>query len=139
MVSIGDVYKLYDGLANPPDEVGDASLKLLKYYNEDSTKKSLDRLEAWKKSDLEAIEKSYDEQYIVPESEKETFAKLNTLVNNYNQNLYSKLKSEYASKIDGYIKENKNYFIVLSTNYLQGQDSILKQLEQKGYTLEKIN
>lgn len=139
VVSIGDVYKLYDSLANPPDEVGDASLKLLKYYNEDSTKKSLDRLEAWKKSDLEAIEKSYDEQYIVPESEKETFTKLNTLVNNYNQNLYSKLKSEYASKIDGYIKENKNYFIVLSTNYLQGGDSILKQLEQKGYILEKIN
>lgn len=139
VVSIGDVYKLYDDLANPPDEVGDASLKLLKYYNEDSTKKSLDRLEAWKKSDLEAIEKSYDEQYIVPASEKENFTKLNTLVNNYNQNLYSKLKSEYSAKIDGYIKENKNYFIVLSTNYLQGQDSILKQLEQKGYTLEKIN
>ena len=139
VVSIGDVYNLYDDLANPPDEVGDASLKLLKYYNEDSTKKSLDRLEAWKKSDLEAIEKSYDDQYIVPESEKENFTKLNTLVNNYNQNLYSKLKSEYASKIDGYIKENKNYFIVLSTNYLQGKDSILKQLEQKGYILEKIN
>lgn len=139
VVSIGDVYKLYDDLANPPDEVGDASLKLLKYYNEDSTKKSLDRLEAWKKSDLEAIEKSYDEQYIVPGSEKETFTKLNTLVNNYNQNLYSKLKSEYASKIDGYIKENKNYFIVLSINYLQGEDSLLKQLEQKGYILEKIN
>lgn len=139
VVSIGDVYKLYDDLANPPDEVGDASLKLLKYYNEDSTKKSLDRLEAWKKSDLEAIEKSYDEQYIVPESEKENFTKLNTLVNNYNQSLYSKLKSEYSEKIDRYIKENKNYFIVLSTNYLQGEDSILKQLEQKGYTLEKIN
>ncbi|ERK30892.1 acyltransferase family protein [Clostridium intestinale] len=139
VVSIGDVYKLYDDLANPPDEVGDASLKLLKYYNEDSTKKSLDRLEAWKKSDFEAIEKSYDEQYIVPASEKENFTKLNTLVNNYNQNLYSKLKSEYSEKIDGYIKENKNYFIVLSTNYLQGEDSILKQLEQKGYTLEKIN
>ncbi|WP_326513411.1 acyltransferase family protein [Clostridium intestinale] len=139
VVSIGDIYKLYDDLANPPDEVGDASLKLLKYYNEDSTKKSLDRLEAWKKSDLEAIEKSYDEQYIVPESEKENFTKLNTLVNNYDQSLYSKLKSEYSSKIDGYIKENKNYFIVLSTNYLQGDDSILKQLEQKGYHLEKIN
>lgn len=139
VVSIGDVYKLYDDLANPPDEVGDASLKLLKYYNEDSTKKSLDRLEAWKKSDLESIEKSYDDQYIVPASEKENFTKLNTLVNNYNQSLYSKLKSEYAEKIDGYIKENKNYFIVLSTNYLQGEDSILKQLEQKGYTLEKIN
>ncbi len=139
VVSIGDVYKLYDDLANPPDEVCDASLKLLKYYNEDSTKKSLDRLEAWKKSDLEAIEKSYDEQYIVPASEKENFTKLNTLVNNYNQSLYSKLKSEYSSKIDGFIKENKNYFIVLSTNYLQGEDSILKQLEQKGYTLEKIN
>lgn len=137
-ISIGDIYKLYDSLANPPDEVGDASLKLLKYYNEDSTKKSLDRLEAWKKSDLDSIEKSYDEQYIVPESEKEKFNELNSIVNNYNETLYSKLKAEYSEEIDGYIKENKSYFVSLSTTYFQGEDSILKQLEQKGYTLEKI-
>lgn len=139
IVEIGDSYKLFESQVNSPDDVGDASLKLLKYYNEQSVDKSLAALEAWKTGDLDIIEAKNNDQYMVPDSEKDNFNKLNTIVNNYNNSISLSFKKEYSEEIDEFIKDNKNYFVSLSIEYFLGEDNIIKELESKGYKVEKIN
>lgn len=138
-IELGNIYELCKNVVDCPDEVGDASLKLLKYYDEDAVNKDLARFETWKTGDLKAIEEGYNDIYTVPDSEKDNFNKLTTIVNNYNNPINSSLKKEYSEKIDGFIKDKKNYFVSVSMTYFLGDDSIIKNLEERGYTVEKIN
>ncbi|MBU3136587.1 TraB/GumN family protein [Clostridium gasigenes] len=36
------------------------------------------------------------------------------------------------------MKDNKNYFISMSVDYILGKDGIAKMLEDKGYKVERI-
>lgn len=42
------------------------------------------------------------------------------------------------SKIEGFISENKKYFIVVGAGHLVGEDGIIKALEDKGYSITRL-
>ncbi|MBL4931154.1 acyltransferase family protein [Clostridium paridis] len=138
IIEITDPYTSIQDSIDVPDEVADASLKLLKYYNENNMSKNLDILNAWKTGNLEEINNKLNDVYIVPDEEKENFKKLNNIVTQYDDTCTLKIKKEYTEKIDGYIKDKKNYFVEVSVQYLSGEDGILKELQDKGYTIEQV-
>jgi Uncharacterized protein conserved in bacteria len=138
IIEITDPYTSFQNSIDAPDEVADASLKLLKYYDENNMQKNLDLLNAWKTGNLEEINNKVKDRYIVPDGEKENFEKLNNIVTQYDNAYTSKIKKEYSEKIDGYIKDKKDYFVAVPINYFSGEDGILKELQDKGYTIEQV-
>ncbi|MBK1810470.1 acyltransferase family protein [Clostridium sp. YIM B02505] len=138
IILIGDMYKNFEDQINFPDEVVDAQVKLLKYFNRESVAKTEEALEEWKKGNIDEADNKMNNIYIVPSGEKETFDKLNIIVNKYNAGIKNKYIKEYTEKIDGYLKDKKNYFVVIPTNYLGGDEGIIKSLKEKGYNIEQI-
>lgn len=43
-----------------------------------------------------------------------------------------------TSKIEGFISENKKYFIVVGAGHVVGEDGIIKALEDKGYSITRL-
>lgn len=43
-----------------------------------------------------------------------------------------------TSKIEGFISENKKYFIVVGAGHIVGEDGIIKALEDKGYAITRL-
>jgi len=43
-----------------------------------------------------------------------------------------------AEKIDGYLKTNDSYFVVTGFSHFIGDDSVVKLLEKKGYTVKRL-
>lgn len=43
-----------------------------------------------------------------------------------------------AEKIDGYLKTNESYFVVAGIDNFIGDDSVIKLLEKKGYTVKRL-
>lgn len=43
-----------------------------------------------------------------------------------------------TSKIEGFISENKKYFIVVGAGHIVGEDGIIKALEDKGYSITRL-
>jgi uncharacterized protein YbaP (TraB family) len=56
--------------------------------------------------------------------------------------IYEKLVFErnknMASKIEGYLKTNEQYFVVIGTAHLVGKDGIIEILKKKGYLVEQL-
>ncbi|MBL4931153.1 acyltransferase family protein [Clostridium paridis] len=138
LIELTDKYKLIEEVGNAPDEVADASLKLLKYYSDKNVDKTLVLIDAWKKGDIEDINNKLNDKYIVPAGEEEIYKKLNDIVSKFQNSIDSKYKKEYSEKIDGYLKDKKKYFVALPTKYFSGEDGILKYLQSKGYTIEQV-
>jgi surface polysaccharide O-acyltransferase-like enzyme/uncharacterized protein YbaP (TraB family) len=135
IIVIGDMYKNYEDQIDIPDEIVDAQVKMLKYFNKESVAKTEDALEEWKKGNIDDADNKLNDRYIVPSEERESFDKLNAIVNKYNDGIEAKYIKEYTEKIYGYVNDKKKYFVVIPTKYLDG---IIKALKEKGCTIEQI-
>ncbi|MDD7794073.1 TraB/GumN family protein [Clostridium sp. 'White wine YQ'] len=138
IIELTDMPKLLEAQTNVPDEVSDASLKLLKYFDEKNVEKISAVIDAWKTGNMDEIMKKENDIFIVPNGEVENYKKLSEIVNRYQELANSKVGKEYAEKIDGFLKDNKNYFVAVSFVYLNGENGMLKQLQDKGYTIEQV-
>ncbi|GKU26443.1 acyltransferase family protein [Clostridium folliculivorans] len=138
IIVIGDMYKNLEDQIDLPDEVVDAQMKLLKYFNKESVAKTEIALEEWKNGNIDEADNKLNDRYVVPAGERENFDKLNTIVNKYNESIETKYIKQYTEKIDGYLNDKKKYFVVIPTNYLDGGDGIIKSLKEKGCTIEQI-
>ncbi len=43
-----------------------------------------------------------------------------------------------ASKIEGYLKTEEHYFVVVGAAHLVGKDGIIEILKKKGYLVEQL-
>lgn len=45
----------------------------------------------------------------------------------------------WVPKIEKFLKDKKNYFVIVGVAHLAGEDGLLTLLERKGYELERIS
>ncbi len=70
---------------------------------------------------------------------------LEKLVDRYKTNpifydtLLVKRNHKWIPKIEKFLKDSENYFIIVGVAHLPGEDGILNLLSQKGYTLERVS
>ncbi|MFL0248288.1 TraB/GumN family protein [Candidatus Clostridium stratigraminis] len=69
------------------------------------------------------------------------FGDKNSAIGDKNSNIYKKWVLErnigMANKIEEYLKTNNTYFVMAGTFHFVGDDSVIKMLRDKGYTVEK--
>ena len=116
-----------DYLANLPVEI---QSKFLKYSLQEAGEmipefKKI--LQAWKESDLEAIEES-----IIAGQEKHPDMKP------MNDVLVDQRNNEMTEKIISYTKEGKTYFVVAGSAHFVGETGIIGQLKAKGFKVEQV-
>ncbi|MBB6714229.1 TraB/GumN family protein [Clostridium gasigenes] len=137
IIGMDDIYECCIVDNNVSNEVEDASVKLMQ-YNDRMSEKYLEGLDAWKTGDLQKVKECLENPYTVSEEEKENLNKLTEIIRVNDKIILTNQNKLYESKIDQYMKDNKNYFISMSVDYILGKDGIAKMLEDKGYKVERI-
>jgi uncharacterized protein len=78
-------------------------------------------IEAWRRSDLDNLTKLASDSYTSPELER-------ILLTDRNQ--------RWVETIDAWLKDGKNYLIVVGAGHLAGEDSVIDLLREKGIEVE---
>ncbi|MDU5105330.1 acyltransferase family protein [Clostridium sp.] len=121
------------------EKVGDEFIKLTKYYKYINKENITKSIELWKSADVENLNK-YDYVYeSLDNSNKEEYKKLADIINDVYSDFLNKQKDIYVGKAKEYMKEDKEYFIVLSDISVTGEQGILETLTKEGYKVEKIS
>lgn len=137
IIGMYDVYEAFEDLSHVSNEVEDANVKLMEYHDS-MLVKSIEVLEYWKIGDVEHLIELMKNPYSVPDDKKDELNKLIEVANEDKEIIQIKQNKVYSSKIDGYMKENKNYFLAVSTEYIGGENGLGKMLEDRGYKVERI-
>ena len=91
--------------------------------------------EAWLSGDEKTIAQISSED----EDESGLTDKQIKLIEEYNKTMLDDRNKVMAEKADIYIKEGKNiFFAVGAAHIVSGENSVIKLLEKKGYTIERI-
>lgn len=121
------------------EKVGDEFIKLTKYYKYINKENITKSIELWKSADVENLNK-YDYVYeSLDDSNKEEYKKLADIINDVYSDFLNKQKDIYVGKAKEYMKEDKEYFMVLSDISVTGEQGILETLTKEGYKVEKIS
>ncbi len=93
-------------------------------------------LEYWEKGDLEDFEKTFTKkttQEGVSEKEK-------ALLDEYNNKLWTVRDAEMTDKIESLLngEKGKTYFVVVGSGHYIGEDGVIQNLKNKGYTVEQV-
>ena len=121
------------------EKVGDEFIKLTKYYKYINKENITKSIELWKSADVENLNK-YDYVYeSLDNSNKEEYKKLADIINDVYSDFLNKQKDIYVGKAKEYMKEDKEYFMVLSDISVTGEQGILETLTKEGYKVEKIS
>jgi uncharacterized protein YbaP (TraB family) len=83
--------------------------------------------DAWKNADTETLEKVLLAESEVDEASKEL---MEEMLDNRNINM--------AKKIESYIVDGGTFYVVVGAGHLVGDKSIIKLLEEKGYTVNQL-
>lgn len=57
----------------------------------------------------------------------------------YYQAILVKRNHNWVPQIEAFLKDTKNYFVVVGVAHLPGEDGLIALLEKKGYTLERVS
>ncbi|WP_195430509.1 acyltransferase family protein [Clostridium sp. D46t1_190503_E9] len=133
-----DIYELLTDMVSVSNEVEDASIKLIKYYKEIKPENLIKSLELWKNGDLEAFNKFDVVEESLNDSEKKEYQKINDVYKKRNGELNNKYYEIYLDKLKDFMKEDKNYFVSISYDFMGGENGILERLIKEGYKVEKV-
>lgn len=116
-----------------PDELLNLQLqaffKTKKYYATTLT----DLYEAWLDGDAAKLEElTADDTAGLTEAQRQLLA-------DYQKTMYTGRNLGMAGKAEELLRSGKNVFFSVSTTHFLGDDGIIKLLEDKGYTVERIN
>lgn len=121
MESVDQQLTLFDAFS--PQDQEQMLLQALQDFNK-GPEQFKQIIEAWKSGDVEAMDivvrQSFDSGATSSKLFKTLFVDRNTAMTN---------------KIDELLGDGRTYFIVIGAGHLGGEQGILKQLEQKGYTV----
>ncbi|WP_195263510.1 acyltransferase family protein [Clostridium sp. 1001275B_160808_H3] len=134
-----DIYELLTDMVSVSNEVEDASIKLIKYYKEIKPENLIKSLELWKNGDLEAFNKFDSVEESLNDTEKKEYQKINDVYKKHNDELNNKYYEIYLGKLKDFMKEDKNYFVSISSDFMGGENGILERLIKEGYKVEKID
>ncbi|WP_326512536.1 TraB/GumN family protein [Clostridium intestinale] len=56
----------------------------------------------------------------------------------YKESIGLGVEVDIQNSIEGFISENKKYFIVVGAGHIVGEDGIIKALEDKGYSITRL-
>lgn len=93
-------------------------------------------LEYWQEGDLEKFEKDFPKKQTDKEATKEEQA----MIDEYNNKLWTIRDISMTEKIEDLLNstEGKTYFIVVGSGHYVGEDGVIQNLKNKGYTVEQI-
>lgn len=115
---------------------------MIKYFilNEDEEVKELTNLyEAWINGDLEKIIDFIEEIDNENNIDVSEYKNLESLMEEYNNEMINKRNSKMLENIDNYFKENKNTFVVVGAAHIVGEEGVTNKLKELGYSVNLIN
>lgn len=128
----------YDLLLNMPNELHKQSIESYSNYYNFNVLSMKTLYNAWKKGDINILEKMsigfYKVQFksILSGEEYE-------MLDNYNKTLITDRNYGMAQALEKYMSENKNVFCVVGVGHVIGNEGIVSLMEQKGYSVEKLD
>lgn len=94
-------------------------------------------LKYWQEGNLEAFEKSFDKK---ADADLEISEADKTILDEYYNKLFTIRDEEMTDKIEALLneEEGKTYFIVVGSGHYIGEDGVIQNLKDKGYTVEQV-
>lgn len=112
------------------EELSNLNSDFLKYSIEElnnSTKMINEMLEAWEQGDTNKI----NEIINMPSEKTENYEKVTEI-------LLDRRNFKMQEKIEGFLKDNKKYFVVVGAGHLVGENGLLTLLKNKKYKLKQL-
>lgn len=132
----------FDLLLNNPIELDKLLIFSMVYCYDENVSYMKELYENWKKGDTSLLEKDnyvYGEIDLPDEINEQDFeAQVKELMKEYNKKMITDRNYNMSDTLEQYITENKNVFCVVGLAHVVGDEGIVKLMEQKGYTVEKI-
>ena len=100
------------------------ALLLILFINAAREGPGADMIKAWRRGDAETVNRMLREEF-------QDFPSLaGRLIDLRNRN--------WLSKIDGYLRSGKTYFVVVGAGHMGGPNGLLALLRGRGYTIEQL-
>lgn len=132
----------FDLLLNNPIELDKLMILSMVYCYDENVSYMKELYENWKKGDTSLIEKEnyvYGEIDLPDEINEQDFeAQVKELMEEYNKKMITDRNYGMADALEQYNTEDKNVFCVVGLAHVVGAEGLVKLMEQKGYTVEKI-
>ena len=130
--SVDAQYKMLDSFS---DELYSLLIDAF-FENESKYSESLTELyEAWLVGDEEKLAKLVSSE---EEEDEELTKEQEKLVEEYNEKMYTERNLGMVEKAQEYLKGGQTVFFAVGTAHMLGDTGLVKQLTDKGYTVEKI-
>ena len=130
--SVDAQYKMLDSFS---DELYSLLIDAF-FENESKYSESLTELyEAWLVGDEEKLTKLVSSE---EEEDEELTKEQEKLVEEYNEKMYTERNLGMVEKAQEYLKGGQTVFFAVGTAHMLGDTGLVKQLTDKGYTVEKI-
>lgn len=124
----------YDLLLGFPTELSKITISNTVNNYDEGVKELKNLYNIWKKGDLTEIE-----EVLFSESEGELSEEEQALLEMYNKSMITDRNVGMADALEQYMNEGKNVFYTVGLAHIVGEEGIVKLLENKGYTIEKLN
>lgn len=131
--------KLWIAVCNNDDnEINNAYAMLTKYLNEDYFNNMRKSFDYWKQGDNDKAYEVFNSFTFENAEDKNNYDKYNRIrQDDYNKS-FRPFRDKTIDNISTYLKDNRKCFVSLDFKMLSGENNILKDLQDKGYKVEKI-
>lgn len=124
--------------SNEDNDVNNAYAMLTKYINKDYINNMKKSFEYWKQGDNDKAVQEFNTFTFENEEDKKNFAKYKKIVQDAYNKDFQPFRNKAIDSISTYLKDNKKCFVSLDFKMLSGENNILKDLQDKGYKVEKV-
>ena len=140
ILALDDYNEVYAELGKLSDEDGELLIQSLKLSEgEDTSEADNSMWEAWKNAELDKIFAVEEDLSAYTEEELEVYNSVADISTEYEKILIHDRNSIWADKIEGYLKDNKDYFVAGGTAHFYGEGSVIELLEAKGLKITRLN
>jgi uncharacterized protein YbaP (TraB family) len=124
--------------SNEDNDVNNAYAMLTKYINKDYINNMKKAFEYWKQGDNDKAVQAFNTFTYENDEDKKNFEKYKKIVQDAYNKDFEPFRNKAINNISTYLKDNRKCFVSLDFKMLSGENNILKDLQDKGYKVEKI-
>lgn len=139
ILALDDYNEVYKELGKLSDEDAEVLIQSLKLVKPEDGSADNAMWEAWKSGDVERIFAVEEDLSSYTQEEIEVYNNVAKISEQYEKTLIHDRNAIWADKIEGYLNDNKDYFVAGGTAHFHGDGSVIELLEKKGIKVTRVN
>lgn len=139
ILALDNYNEVYKALGELSDEDGEKLIKSLEFVKADDGTSEQSMWNAWKLGDLDKMFSLEEDLSGYTPEEIQAYNDISEISEQYDKALIHDRNAIWANKIEGYLNDDKNYFVAGGSAHFYGEGSVIELLEDKGIEVTRVN